>query len=135
MLCVKPSDNAELKNEILSSVDIIGDSPELLTATENEKLLGYAAVDPVGRTLRLAKIEISDCKDYANPTAEDMELAEYLVRAAGNYAYNRLMTTLSCENDGYKAILKPFGFKEIDNKFQLDIKVLFKKCENCSAGY
>lgn len=135
MLCVKPSDDVKLKSEVLSSVDIIGKSPELLTATENGKLLGYVVVDPVGRVLRLAKIEISDCKDYANPTAVDMELAEYLIRAAGNYAYNRLMAALSCENDAYKAILKPFGFNEIDNKFQLDIKVLFKKCENCSLGH
>ena len=73
--------------------------------------------------------------DPENPGKDDFELAEYLVRAAANYAYNRLMSTLSFDDLQYKPILSRFAFEEIDNKFQLDIKVLFKKCENCLSGH
>lgn len=135
MLCVKPSTDDELKNKIFKTVEIEGDHPELLTAVENGSLVGYIAVDPVDRVLRLPEMKIFSCTSYDAPTQNDRELAEYLIRAAGNYAYNRLMTTLSCDNLGLKTILMPFGFKEIDNKLQLDIKVLFKKCENCSSGH
>ncbi|MGN0456323.1 MAG: hypothetical protein ACI4F2_05655 [Acutalibacteraceae bacterium] len=135
MLCVKPTDDENLKNEILGRVRITGDKPDVLTAVENGCLLGYAALDPVGSELKLADFSITSCKDPENPTAEDMEIAEYLVRAAGNYAYNRLMSTLSYDSLAYKALLKRFRFEEINNKLTLDIKVLFKKCENCSNNH
>ncbi|MGN0499292.1 MAG: hypothetical protein ACI4F6_09580 [Acutalibacteraceae bacterium] len=135
MLCVKPTEDEKLKNEILGRVRTTGDKPDVLTAVENGSLLGYAALDPVGSELRLADFCIISCKDPENPTAEDMEIAEYLVRAAGNYAYNRLMSTLSYDSLAYKPLLKSFRFEEINNKLTLDIKVLFKKCENCSKNH
>lgn len=135
MLCVKPTNDESLKNEILKTAEIKGDNPDVLTAVENGSLVGYVVVDPVERVLMLPKLEIISCNSYDAPNQNDRELAEYLVRAAGNYAYNRLMTTLSCDNLDLKTILTPLKFKEIDNKLQLDIKVLFKKCENCSSKH
>lgn len=135
MLCVKPTNDTELKNMILSSDNIKGISPEVLTAVENGKVIGYIAVDPVDRCLMILSIRIDSCKDFSSMTANDREIAEYLIRAAGNYAYNRLIQNLVCNNSDYKSLLEPFGFKEIDNKLQLDIKLLFKKCENCLSGH
>ncbi|MCQ4022613.1 MULTISPECIES: hypothetical protein [unclassified Ruminococcus] len=135
MLCVKPTNDEKLKSEILSKNEIFGAKPDVLTAVESGRLLGYVAVDPIDRELRLANFNITDCDSLDNPSRDNLEIAEYLLRAAGNYAYNRLMLTLSCEIPEYKPILKRFGFEEINNKFQLDIKVLFKKCENCASGH
>lgn len=135
MLCVKPSYDEKLNKELIGTTRIIGDNPVLLTAIENEKLVGYAVLDPIGSDIRIASLNIPSMLDPENPDKDDFELAEYLVRAAANYAYNRLMSTLSFDDLQYKPILSRFAFEEIDNKFQLDIKVLFKKCENCLSGH
>ena len=135
MLCVKPTDDEKLKDEILSTLDIKGESPALLAATENDRLLGYVAVDPVGYDLYIPALSITDCSDYENLSQDEREIAEYLIRAAGNYGYNRMLLNICCENLNLKPLLSRFGFKEIDNKLSLDIKHLFKKCENCGSNH
>ena len=53
MLCVKPSYDEKLNKELIGTTRIIGDNPVLLTAIENEKLVGYAVLDPIGSDIRL----------------------------------------------------------------------------------
>lgn len=131
MLCVRPSDDAKFREKVLEKVKTESEFPEVLVAIENDNILGYVVVDPVGRVLKIKELFIDSCKNYLLPSSDDLEIAEYLLRAAGNYAYNRLMTTLSFESEKYSEILFPFGFKKNNNKIQLDIKVLFKKHKSC----
>ena len=134
MLCVKPTTDEQLKKEIFSAHGINSDLAQLLVAVENDKILGYTAVEPYMGKLTLYALSLTDCSDLNNMDGESREIAEYLIRAAGNYAYNRLLTALVCEDMSLKPVLSLFGFKEIDNKLSLDIKLLFKRCENCGSS-
>lgn len=132
MLCVKPTDDKNFEKDILSKCKITGVAPCLITAVENNNLLGYIAVEQKGTHLNIVDYSITNCEDYDNLTKEEREIAEYLVRSAGNYAFNRCMLALTTELEKYFSHLSKFGFKEIDNKYSIQIKDLFKKCENCS---
>lgn len=132
MLCVKPTEDKELENRILSECKITGVAPCLITAEEDNKILGYIAVEQKGTHLNIIDYSIANCKDYNNLTKNEREIAEYLVRSAGNYAFNRCMLMLTTELETYFLHFSKFGFKESDNKYSIQIKDLFKKCENCS---
>lgn len=132
MLCVKPTEDKELENRILSKCTITGVAPCLITAIEDNNLLGYIAVEQKGTHLNIIDYSITNCKDYNNLAQSEREIAEYLVRSAGNYAFNRCMLMLTTELKEYCTHFSKFGFKEIDNKYSILIKDLFKKCENCS---
>ena len=64
-------------------------------------------------------------------STDDKEIAEYLIRAAGSYGLNRYILALETENKSFYNVFKQFGFAEVDNKLSIQLKVLFKKCENC----
>ncbi len=131
MLCVKPCTDIEFKEQVLSTLGYNADSAELLTAEENGRLLGYAAVKQLGQNLEILRLSIMSCTDYSSPTEEDSEIAEYLVRAAANYAYNRMLTTLSCSLPEFSTILLRLGFDKVDNLCEINIKKLFNSCKNC----
>lgn len=132
MLCVKPTDDKILEQSVISGCKIKGGQPRLITAVENNQVLGYICVDPTGTVLNIAGFNITGCENYNNPTNGQREIADYLIRSAGNYAFNRYMLTMECEIREFFSLFKLFGFTEIDNKLTIHLKVLFKKCENCS---
>lgn len=131
MLCVKPCTDNQYKEQALSTIGLSGDSAELLTAEENGRILGYAAVKPQGMKLEILKLSITDCADYSAPNNDNMEIAEYLIRAAGNYAYNRMIPMLCCAQTEISTILLKFGFEKIDNIMVVEIRKLFNSCKNC----
>lgn len=132
MLCVKPTDNLDFEKSVLNKIKVQSDMPRVLTAEENGNMLGYIAVDPIGTKLDIVDFSLTDCNDYDSLNANQKEIAEYLLRAAGNYAFNRNMLTLETKLVKYRKLLEQFRFTEMDNKFSLHLKVLFKKCENCA---
>lgn len=131
MLCVKPCDDQGTVSNILNKCKIAGTEPRVLLCTEYGKTLGYIVVDKTGGILNIPSFSITDCKDYENPNKDDKEIAEYLIRAAGSYGLNRYILALETNNKEYYSIFKLLGFKEIDNKLSISLKLLFKKCENC----
>lgn len=132
MLCVKPATDTEFEKSILKNCTITGKEPRLLTATQDGELLGYIAVDLVKGKENIIDFNISGCENYDHPTGTQHEIADYLIRAAGNYAMNRGVIVLSTQLAHFYTLFKLFGFTEIDNNLTIHLKVLFKKCENCS---
>lgn len=133
MLCVKPLDDQNIVQAVREQYQIPAQNGRLLTAVEQGKTLGLVYVEQKTDRLFLHALEVTGCLDYEHPTGEDLEIAEYLVRAAGNYAYNRLLPVLECARIPAFPLLKRFGFKQIDQNYQLALKVLFKKCKNCGG--
>lgn len=131
MLCVRPCSDEQYKEQVLLDLGLSGDSTELLTAEENGRILGYAAVKPQGLELEILSLSIADCADYSAPNDDNMEIAEYLIRAVGNYAYNRMIPALSCVLPELDAILIRLGFEKIDNLSRINIKKLFNSCKSC----
>lgn len=133
MLCVKPLDDQNVIQAVLEQYQITAQNGRLLTAVEQGKTLGFVYVEQKADRLFLHAFEVTGCLDYGAPAGEDLEIAEYLVRAAGNYAYNRLLPVLECARIPALPLLKRFGFKQFDQNYRLALAVLFKKCENCGG--
>lgn len=133
MLCVKPLDDQNVIQAVLEQYRITAQNGSLLTAVEQEKTLGFVYVEQKADRLFLHAFEVTGCLDYSAPAGEDLEIAEYLVRAAGNYAYNRLLPVLECARIPALPMLRRFGFKQFDQNYRLALAVLFKKCENCGG--
>lgn len=134
MLCVKPTENHQLEQNILSKCKAM-QGARVLTAQQDEQQLGYIAVYPQGTQLHIIDFEITGCENQEALTGEENEIAEYLIRAAGNYAFNRQMLTLESGLTNWNAVFKKFRFTEINNNFSLHLKELFKKCESCSGEH
>lgn len=135
MLCVKPQDDPNIVQAVLKQfqLSVPEQAGRLLTAEEQAKTLGFVYVEQKTDKLFLHVFEVTDCADYGHPAGEDLEIAEYLVRAAGNYAYNRLLPVLECARIPALPLLRQFGFKQFDQNYRLALEVLFKKCENCGG--
>lgn len=134
MLCVKPVDTTEELKKILEAVKILGSAPRVLIATENEKELGFVVVDPLKEELRIAELVISGCDSFKSITKEDLEIAEYLVRAAGSYALNRMIMKLSCDKEEVFDVLDGFAFKRSEGRSEIFLTNLFKKCDTCEKS-
>lgn len=135
MLCVKPLDDPGVVQAVLKQfqLSVPARTGRLLAAEEQGKTLGFVYVEQKTDRLFLHVFELTDCADYGRPTGEDLEIAEYLIRAAGNYAYNRLLPVLECARIPALPLLQRFGFKQFDQNYRLALEVLFKKCENCGG--
>lgn len=131
MLCVKPVDDQQTVQAVLERYRIDSENVRLLMATERGQTLGFVLVQPQKDKLFLHAFEVCGCMEHKLPTNDDLEIAEYLIRAAGNYASNRLLPVLECAEMPSLPLLRRFGFKQYDQKYRLELKVLFKKCENC----
>lgn len=131
MLCVKPDDNKTFTEPILKSCKIKGTEPRVLHCIENGITKGYIVVDKIGGILNIPDFCIMANPTLINLSADDKEIAEYLIRAAGSYGLNRYILALETENKSFYNVFKQFGFAEVDNKLSIQLKVLFKKCENC----
>lgn len=131
MLCVKPVDDKQMVRAVMEQYRVKSESVRLLTAEEQGKTLGFILAEPQKDKLFLHAFEVCGCLDYVRPAGDDLEIAEYLVRAAGNYASNRLLAVLECADMPSLPLLRRFGFKQYNQKYRLELKVLFKKCENC----
>lgn len=131
MLCVKPVDDNQAVQDILDRYGIAAENARLLLAQERGQALGFVLVEPQKDKLFLHAFEVCGCMDYGLPVNDNLEIAEYLVRAAGNYASNRLLPMLECADMPALPLLRRFGFKQYDQNYRLELKVLFKKCENC----
>ncbi|HHZ06524.1 MAG TPA: hypothetical protein GX401_07050 [Clostridiales bacterium] len=132
MLCVKPTENLSLEKDILSKCAVMGKEPRLITAVEDNEILGYIAVDLILGEERIIAFNISGCENYDHPTGVQWEIADYLIRTAGNYAMNRGVVKLTTDLESKFTLFRLFKFTELDNKFTVYLKDLFKKCENCS---
>lgn len=133
MLCVKPTADRALETKILSTLTVKGKEPRLITALENEETLGYIAVDPIGTTLHLIGFSLTNCTDYTTLSKNQREITDYLIRTAGNYAFNRGLLTLQNEQKEFDNLYRQFRFTQVDDKLSVHLNVLFKKCESCGG--
>lgn len=131
MLCVKPVDEKRTVKDAFEKYNIKSQNARLLLAEENGRTVGLEVVEVQNTRLNILALDITDCEDYNNPTRDNLEIAEYLIRAAGSYALNRMLLGLDCTLFELEGLLKRFNFKQNEHKISVDLKVLFKKCENC----
>ena len=134
MLCVKPVDEAGIAGPVFEKYHISSGNARLLMADERGTVLGFVLVEPKGDRLYLRALEIYGSTNRPAPDggAEDSaEIAEYLIRAAGSYALNRMLSGLDCGLAVAETIQFRFGIKQNGQKYSIELKELFKKCKNC----
>ncbi len=132
MLTVKPIFDITKIRDILNKHNIDSKTAVILEAVEKENELGYVVVKEEDKEIKILAFDISDCVDYNNPSQNDTEISEYLIRSAGSYALNREITTLSTQLNEFSNIWNKFNFVQNNHKYQIELTVLFKKCKNCS---
>ncbi|HIR02708.1 MAG: hypothetical protein U0M23_05045 [Acutalibacteraceae bacterium] len=136
MLCVKPVDDMGVVRPIMEKYNISSEHARLLMADERGTALGFVLVEPKEGRLYLHALEIYPGAGQASAqggTDDSMEIAEYLIRAAGSYALNRMLSGMDCGLTVAETIQFRFGIRQNGQKYSIELKELFKKCKNCGG--
>ena len=103
-----------------------------LTAFENGVFLGYIIVKEEKTSLTIKGFEMMDCKDYIHLDSLYSQLAQLLIRAAGNFAFNRGILKMTGDLDSLFFVCTALNLNDGEDSVEIDIKKLFKPCEHKS---
>mgnify|MGYP005774463117 CR=1 FL=1 len=131
MLTISPEKDKLFLEKIFSNCHADGMEPAVLTAKENGKLLGYAAIDLKDYTVRILEFAMVGNEKLTGLSTEEQQLADSLIKAVASYAMNRNVFLLSSSYEPAFPLLTSFGFQQNDNKMRIDLSRLIKKCKRC----
>jgi len=85
MIEILPMDDREREKELLSGLPVGDGEPRVLAMKDRGEVLGYAAVELCGETLRILKLEAAGYSFQQKPQGEEAFILDSLVRAAASY--------------------------------------------------
>lgn len=102
-----------------------------LVAKNGQEIIGYITIDIISCSVKILDFSITGCTQYDRLNTEQYQLADALLKAAASYGMNRNVFHMESDYKDVFDLLKAFGFKQLNDKFGIEVYDLIRKCKNC----